>query len=301
MKPVRGIGGSSAACCLDKHPYRGRVDMYCECLGMPRPRPESFELWFGKAAEPLLREAYAKVTGFLVAEVPDCELWSGKAEPLRKAYPWLDGTPDGFAMHGDSIRNGVELKVAHPMMWKEWGTEDLQVPIAYYCQCQHYMKLTGLDRWDLCVSIGTMFQIHKLTRDDEFINEMLMPAEEAAWKDILRLAELKDTNPAAFAEMMCEVAKRDEAAKAHIAQTVWPRAQREPEVCPVEHLQLLADLFRVNVEYRASEGNLEELKNKVKLVIQDRKGISCQFGRVEWRNHGKGRALYVLPNEENRA
>jgi hypothetical protein len=290
------IGGSDAASCMACNPFQSRAELYMQLLDFDKDEPEKedFGLWYGRTIEPFLRQCYERVTGRKTIPVP--ELPPG-ADPNKyhrilarsEKYPWAHGHPDGLCAD-----RGVEYKTAHPLFWSEWGRESNQVPVAYYCQCQHYMALTDMARWDLCINIGTFFDVHELLRDDVFI-AALMAKERAAWDEAAGLGELHKRDPNAFAVKLDTLARGDEELRRRIAVTAWPRAGADLVDCPPEHELLMRDVFTRYGLKQQAERLYGESAALARLAIKDAKGFKCAGGTVLWRNQGKARALIVQP------
>lgn len=47
---------------------------------------------------------------------------------------------------------GLEIKTAGVSQYKKWKGDE--IPDAYYCQCLHYMAVTGADYWYIAVLLG---------------------------------------------------------------------------------------------------------------------------------------------------
>lgn len=156
------IGGSDAAAAAGVDPYRSRVMLWAEKTGRI-VRPESDAMRWGKLIEPLI---FAELGLRGYAAVPH-----DGHDARDPARPWLGGTPDGYVRdgHGESL---LEMKTSGHWGASAWA--DGAVPVAYVCQVQHYLHLTGLDRALLAVLIeGQRLELRTLHRDNGLIALLL--------------------------------------------------------------------------------------------------------------------------------
>ena len=83
---------------------------------------------------------------------------------------------------------GLECKTANVLSLKRY--RDGEYPPEYYCQCQHYMAVTGAAKWYLAVLVfGTEFLIFEIKRDEEDI-AALMKEEKTFWYENVMLHEM---------------------------------------------------------------------------------------------------------------
>lgn len=156
------IGGSDAAAAAGVDPYRSRVMLWAEKTGRIA-RPESDAMRWGKLIEPLIF-AELRERGYGVVPSLDADL----RDDVR---PWLGGTPDGGVIDAEGI---ALLEVKTSGHWGASAWADGAVPVAYVCQVQHYLHLTGLDRALLAVLLeGQRLELRTLHRDDALIGLLL--------------------------------------------------------------------------------------------------------------------------------
>jgi len=75
----------------------------------------------------------------------------------------------------------LEIKTCNAYKASEW---DDKVPYEYLLQCQHYLSVTGYETAYIAVLIGGQnFRWAKINRDDELINETLIPACLSFWNN----------------------------------------------------------------------------------------------------------------------
>jgi predicted phage-related endonuclease len=79
-------------------------------------------------------------------------------------------------------RAGLECKTSRDIYMRRYRGGDF--PMEYYCQCLHYLAVTGWDAWYLAVLVyGTDLKIFKICRGEaqDDINK-LIEAEQAFWQ-----------------------------------------------------------------------------------------------------------------------
>jgi predicted phage-related endonuclease len=74
---------------------------------------------------------------------------------------------------------GLEIKTAGVSQYKKWQGDE--IPDAYYCQCLHYMAVTGADRWYIAVLIGGNDPAYKVVERNEQDIQALISAEREFW------------------------------------------------------------------------------------------------------------------------
>lgn len=158
-----GIGGSDAAAIANLNKYKTPMRVYQEKLGLVEPVEENDAMALGNALEPVIRDMYAARMGVSVIK-PESIIRHPKFAFVLGSFDGLVGTDWGF-----------EAKATSGYPKGEWGESGSDhVPPAYYLQCQHYMLVTGLQRWDLAALIGsTKFNIYHILRNDQVITDLL--------------------------------------------------------------------------------------------------------------------------------
>lgn len=161
------IGGSDAAAACRVDPYRSRLRLAAEKLGLIDPPHESEAMRWGRVLEPVIDDELTR-RGFEVMPHPqDVTLTDDRG---RK--PWLTGRPDGYAVLAGT-RGLLERKTVSAY------AHDGTVPAHYACQVQHYLHLTGLPACLLAVLVGGQrLETHVLERDDRAIALILEREEE---------------------------------------------------------------------------------------------------------------------------
>lgn len=191
----KGIGGSDAAAILGLSKWQSPTSLYMDKLGLLPEQEESEALRVGRDLEQYVADRFTEVSG----------IKTRKCNFLLKdpAYPFLHANVDRELVGMDA---GLECKTASAFKTKVY--EGGEFPDNYYCQCVHYLSVTGRTTWFLAVLVlGIGFKVYCLTRDMDYVApewcescvyveeaeiETLRSAEIAFWKNHI---EVKNPPP----------------------------------------------------------------------------------------------------------
>lgn len=180
-----GIGGSDVAPILGLSPWATPLDVYLDKIGEAPERQDTPQMAWGRALEPLLRQAYEAQTGREVA-VP-VDPFVHPVHSFMRAN--LDGeTDDGRVFEGKTARSAEG--------WGEPGTDE--VPDAYALQVQHYLLVRGFVVADIGVLIGgSDFRVYTVEADPQ-VQADLIDLEGEFWQ---RVVDRNPPEPRTFAEV----------------------------------------------------------------------------------------------------
>lgn len=171
----RGIGGSDAAALvLPPEAYRWHRprDIYESKVTERTDDSSPLACEVGSFLEPFVAAKFAEATGFRVHNVNKII--------LNRQYPFMFANIDR-KLYGVNI--GLECKTTSTYNDRRF-TED-EYPVEYYVQMQHYMAVTGWDRWYLAALIGNhRFVWYEVPRNDDDIAEII-ETEEKFWNEIV--------------------------------------------------------------------------------------------------------------------
>lgn len=282
-----GIGGSGAAACFGVKAFVSPYDLYASCLGLERKEPkDATPMDIGNHCEPFIRQWYEKKKGR-----------KGTYGFFRhKEYDWLIGHLDWIS--NDQWENPnlsaafAEFKVAGIHSAREWGNPDYaQVPLSYYLQGLHYSILTGIQKWDLVVLLGTEIKIYPCEADKE-LADALIERERHFWHEHV----LKKVPPPPDSSESCRL----------LLNTIYKQKRNEiPWLDPEtesDAIRIVNQLFETNRNAKAENDNLDELKNKTRAIIGERCGVKTDKGAILWKARKDGvRVFTIKPNDEDEA
>ncbi len=167
-----GIGGSDAAVVVGLNRWKSPFQLWLEKTGKAEPEDLSNNeyVYWGKVLEEVVANRFCELTGKKVQR---------RGLLQMDDYPYILASVDRMVV-GENA--GLECKTCNGFSAKEW--EDDEVPAAYYVQCQHYMMVTGCERWYIAVLIGgNRFVWKEIPRNDKEI-DLLFQAETEFWHKV---------------------------------------------------------------------------------------------------------------------
>lgn len=165
----KGIGGSDAAAIIGLNPYSTAYSVWADKLDLVPPKQDSEAMRQGRDFEDIVAHRFMEATGKKVRR---------KNSIIRNPeYPFAHATVDRLVV-GENA--GLECKTTSFLNLKKF--RDGEYPDTYYCQCVHYMAVTGADRWYLAVLVlGKEFLWYTVERNQDEI-DALMAEEKYFWE-----------------------------------------------------------------------------------------------------------------------
>jgi len=238
-----GIGGSDAAGVLCKSPWASPVSVFADkALPQEAPGDEPERFYWGRTLEPVIAEHYGRETGRKVA------MMGSLLQNIDR--PWQLVTLDALQTADDKDGPGfLEIKNTR------WAMTD-GVPEHYWIQMQHQYAVTGYSWGSFAVLVsGCEFFWCDVERDDDFIDNILIPEEAAFWQ---RVENGGPTPPTDASKATTDALKR-----------LFPTDNGETVILPRE----FDDDDRERLEILAQERSLKESKaaidNRLKAAIGD--------------------------------
>ena len=169
----KGIGGSDAAAILGMSHYSTPYSVFADKMGALPEKEDSEAMRQGRDLEEYVAERFTAETGIKVRR---------RYQMLQHPdYPFMLADIDRECVGLKDIRAGLEIKTTRDIYLKRF--KDGEFPDEYYCQCMHYLAVTGWDRWYLAVLVyGTDFMVFQIDRDEDEI-KALIETETAFWND----------------------------------------------------------------------------------------------------------------------
>jgi putative phage-type endonuclease len=174
----KGIGGSDVATILGLNPYKTAFTLWLEKTGQIEPPNLSGNqaIEWGNILEPVIREKFAKETGFEVFE----NHWVMQHELFDFMVANIDGEVIDPQFKGE--RGVLEIKTAGERMKDQWNDGP---PHHYMLQIQHYLAVLDYSYAYVAVLIsGQTFKFFLIERDDYVIHQIIQ-----AEKDFMEMVE----------------------------------------------------------------------------------------------------------------
>ena len=271
-----GIGGSDAGAIMGVSPYKGAFTVWADKQGKLPPLEDNEAMRQGRDLEDYVARRFAEVSGLKV----------------RHEYSMLRSV-DHPCMLADIDRRiigeraGLECKTSRDITMARYRNGEY--PMEYYCQCLHYLAVTGWDCWYLAVLVyGTDLLIYKICRDEVLDDiEALIRAEEAFWKNHMVL----DQPPAPDA--------LDSTAAA--LGSVYPHEDGTTVCADQDADQALTDLAALKAQKRALDRQITERENQIKAAMGEAEVIAVTSVSATWRSSerttiSKTKLLKAYPN-----
>lgn len=168
-----GVGGSDAATIVGMNPWGSRYSLWAYKKGLLPEREDNEAMRVGRDLEEYVAQRFAETTGKKVRRI--------NAILRNEKYPFALANIDRDIVGEDA---GLECKTTSDYTIRKYGEDDF--PEKYYCQCVHYMAVTGAKKWYLAVLQLTSreVRIFELQRDEAEI-EALMAAENLFWQQVI--------------------------------------------------------------------------------------------------------------------
>lgn len=167
------IGGSDAAAILGLNPHKSAYALWAEKTGkvIPEDISQKEAVRLGTDLEDYVAHRFMEATGKKVR---------------RENYTvFRDDMPYAHANYDRLIigeRAGLEIKTTNALNLKKFKNGEF--PANYYCQCCHYLLISGLERWYLAVLVlGVEFKVFTIERDEAELAALKM-AEENFWYQV---------------------------------------------------------------------------------------------------------------------
>lgn len=168
----KGIGGSDVGAVLGLNKYKSPYTLWAEKSGLLHTEEiDNESMRIGRDLEDYVARRFMEATGHTVVTSP----YSFQSEE----HPFMLANVDRLLTDEPC---GLECKTASALT--RYDFENGDIPSSYYCQCMHYMAVTGLKKWYIAILVmGKGFYWFEINRDEEEI-KALIEAEEDFWNKV---------------------------------------------------------------------------------------------------------------------
>ena len=271
-----GIGGSDAGAIMGVSPYKGAFSVWADKQGKLPPVEDNEAIRQGRDLEDYVARRFAEASGLRVRH---------EYSMLRSVeHPCMLADIDRRII---GERAGLECKTSRDITMARYRNGEY--PMEYYCQCLHYLAVTGWDCWYLAVLVyGTDLLIYKICRDEVMDDiEALIKAEEAFWDNHMVL----DVPPAPDA--------LDSTAAA--LGSVYPHEDGTTVCADQDSDQALTDLAALKAQKRALDRQITERENQIKAAMGEAEVLAGTSVSATWRSSerttiSKEKLLKAYPN-----
>lgn len=252
-----GIGGSDASTIAGLNRWKSPYQLWLEKTRQVEPEDISDNeyVYWGTVLEQLVADRFCELTG---KKVRKC----GMMQSLT--HEFMLANVDRLVV-GENA--GLECKTANGFKAKEWEGDN--VPDSYYLQCQHYMAVTGCEKWYIaCLIGGNHFVWKEIPRNEEDITA-LIEAEWAFWEDNVKVGLMPDVD----GSKSCSQALAER----------FPGGVTDSITLPKEAGELLAEIDALNEAADRIKEQIESKKNGIKLMLGDHEIAYAGERKVTWK------------------
>lgn len=254
----QGIGGSDAGAIMGVHPYKGMFGVWADKKGYGEAVEDNEAMRQGRDLEDYVARRFSEKTGLTVRR--EYGMMRSRNHPFMQAN--IDRRIKGE-------RAGLECKTSRDIYMKRYRNGEF--PMEYYCQCLHYMAVTGWDAWYLAVLVyGTDLLIFKICREEaqDDINQ-LIEAEEAFWT---RYMEDGRTPP-----------PDDLPATGRVLDGMWMGETGGSMDATITQDATIDELIALRAEKRALEKRITGVENRLKAEMEEATELRGTGGLVTWK------------------
>ena len=232
-----GIGGSDAAAVIGLNPFRSRIEVYADKMGMMPEKEDTESMRLGRDLEDYVAQRFCEATGKKVRR--NNFMW------CRDEYRCMIADVDREII-GENA--GLECKTTQA--WSGKVIMKGEIPLTYYVQCMHYMAVMGYDRVYLAVLIfGKGFFHFTIERDEDEI-AALVAAEASFWRDHVEAGISPDPDGSQSAEQAVDA--------------IWGNRAQEDELLMFD----FSDDMRELCDLAAAEKEIKRRKDAIKQRLQ---------------------------------
>lgn len=233
-----GIGGSDAPAIFGLCSWASPSSIQADKWGLLDEPDDAEVLKWGRLLEPAILAGLSEELGIEVRR-------DGRLLRSRE-HPFMLCTPDGCAA------NGVWVQAKNTMLASEWQD---QPPERVWVQCQHEMAVTGVPEMvAAALLLGNRLKWAYVRRDEEFIQDALIPAESHFWN----LTQEREPYPPDGSEHT----KR-------ALQAIYPQDSGRTVTLDGEFSALDVERLRLLETKKATEAALLEIENRFRHAIGD--------------------------------
>lgn len=269
---TRGIGGSDVGAICGVSPFTSARQVYLNKTGQ---YPESMQpneaaterMHFGHLLEPIVADEYSRRTGAKLINIG--------ATLVHKDYPWALANVDRLIVDTGGRPIGVlECKTTSEYMNDEW--ESGEILTSYIYQLNWYLWILGLEKGAFaCLVGGNKFYHYEVFRNDELLNDVIIPAAKKFWFDnVLALKE---------PEM--------QATDTNFANSLYNSVVKNSEIMlPDDETNDLANtVFECKAKIKELEKVMEAAQNRLKDRLQDNEIGYTKDYTIKWSPRSQNR------------
>lgn len=254
-----GIGGSDAGAILGLNPYSSPTRVFLDKTGQIEEQEDNYAMKIGRDLEDYVARLFTEETGKKVRR--------RNAMLINDAYPFAVANVDREVVGEKSL---LECKTTTALDPRD--LLDGNAPDSYYCQCMHYLAVTGMERCYLAIlylNNPKTFEILEITRNDDAIDS-LMETESTFWNEYVQQNLLPPPDGS------------DATEKAY--KSFFKRSR--PELPTVDLNSLEADFERraLLIEQKKEiEREINKIDERAKMMMEEAEKAETDSWNISWK------------------
>lgn len=251
-----GLGGSDAAVATGLSRWKTPFQLWSEKTNRIQPTKAGESAYWGSVMEPILRQEFAKRSGFKVKEI--------HAFFRSVNHPYMLANIDGCVDLGNGQYALLEIKTAGAYAVQDWADG---LPVEYFLQIQHYLYVTGLETAFVAVLLGgNKFENKQIDRDNDTIGN-IVKLEGEFWsyvtKDVPPPIQAKDSD---------------------FLGTIYPKSEAKITTLPPEAADWIKDYNAAVAVMAEAKTSKEEAEAKFKAELKDADTAIIGNTKISWKS-----------------
>lgn len=270
---TNGIGGSDIGPICGVSVFSSARQIYMRKTGqyqddIKENSAVSERLHFGHVLEPIVANEYARRVLCADGDHPDLHLVDYNATFQHNEYSWALANVDRFICNVQGEPVGIlECKTTGEYMNDEWAEGEILTTYLY--QLNWYLFVTGL-KWGAfaCLVGGNKFYTYEVVRNDELINDILLPRAKEFWE--VNVLQLKEPDM--------------QAVDTEFVNGLYNKVVKNSEISFTDDgfNELAATVYDCKQQIKELQRKLEEAQNQIKDRMQDNEIAYCADYTVKW-------------------
>ena len=268
----KGIGGSDIGAICGVSPFTSARQIYFKKTGqfedaLNVSEAQAERMKWGHLLEPIVADEFASRTGKKLVEAG--------ATFAHKDYPWMRANVDRLIVDDEGRPYGIlEVKTTGEYNNDEWESGDIL--LSYVYQLNWYMYILDIPYGAFaCLVGGNKFYHYEVFRNDELIQNTLIPAAKNFWyNNVLKLVE-----------------PELQATDTELVSTAYKDVEKNSEITldSDEANELAATVFECKKQIKELEKIMEVAQNRLKDRLQDHEFGYCRDYTIRWAPRSQAR------------
>lgn len=253
------IGGSDASTIVGLNPYSSQYELWADKLGRIPPKEDNEAMRIGRDLEDYVARRFMEATGKRVRRENNII--------RNSALPFAHANVDRLVI---GEKAGLECKTTSVLNLKRF--RDGEYPPNYYVQCQHYMMVTGYEKWYLAVLVlGKEFLHYEIKRNSEDI-QALVEAEQAFWDYVKN-----EQAPPVDGSRSCT----------DTIGYIYSDSDSDSSVDLTPYYSELETRQRIQAQIKELEAERNRLDNELKDYLKEAESGACDGYKISWKEQSR--------------